>query len=284
MGRRRTRDPRTWTTYGASGSETYAVRPGADEGLGHDRVVTESRWLIDQHPVRRISERDDRQLGRDRWPATLAPVRQLLDDGLDLGGLTVLVGENGSGKSTIVEAIAIAYGLSPEGGSTGAMHSTRASESPLSDYLQLTRGAGATRWGYFLRAETMHGLFSYLEEHPGRDDPAFHELSHGESFLSMIGTRRFLDAGFFVLDEPEAGLSFTGQLALVGLLAELAADPRAQVLMATHSPILAAVPGATLLQLDEAGLHPTAWEDLDVVDHYRRFLEAPTRYLRHVLP
>ncbi|BAK36964.1 hypothetical protein MLP_39500 [Microlunatus phosphovorus NM-1] len=242
------------------------------------------RWLIDQHPVRRISERDNRRLARDRWPATLAPVRQLLDDGLDLGGLTILVGENGTGKSTIVEAVAIAYGLSPEGGSTGARHSTRPSESSLSDYLQLTRGAGATKWGYFLRAETMHGLFSYLEDNPGRDDPRFHELSHGESFLRMVGTRRFLDAGFFVLDEPESGLSFTGQLALVGLLAELAGDPRAQVLMATHSPVLAAVPGATVLQLDETGLHPTAWEDLAVVDHYRRFLDAPRRYLRHVLP
>jgi predicted ATPase len=99
----------------------------------------------------------------------------------------------------------------------------------------------------------MHGLFSYLEAnpHPGREDPAFHELSHGESFLAMLSSRRFLDPG--------------------------------QVLMATHSPVLAAVPDATLLQLDEQGLTPTSWEDLDVVDHYRRFLDAPMRYLRHVI-
>lgn len=242
--------------------------------------------MLDPRPVRRVDESTDHSLDRRRWPATVAPVRQLLDEGLDLGALTILVGENGTGKSTIVEGIAIAYGLSPEGGSTGAMHSTRPSESPLGGSLQLTRGAGASRWGYFLRAETMHGLFSYLENNPShrqRDEPTFHELSHGESFLAMLTTRRFLDPGFFVLDEPEAGLSFTAQLALVGQLAELATDARTQVLLATHSPVLAAVPGATLLQLDDSGITPTRWEDLDVVDHYRRFLDAPDRYLRHLL-
>lgn len=244
------------------------------------------RWLVDQRPVRSISEHPEHRLRRDSWPATLVPVRQLLDDGLELGRLTILVGENGAGKSTIAEAIAIAYGLSPEGGSTGARHSTRASESTLSEALHLTRGAGANRWGYFVRAETMHGLFTYLEDNPDRrgDEPHFHEFSHGESFQALLGSDRFVNGGFFVLDEPEAGLSFTSQLALVGQLAELAADPRSQVLMATHSPVLAAVPGATLLQLDDDGMTPTAWEDLEVVDHYRRFLDGPMRYLRHVLP
>jgi predicted ATPase len=243
-----------------------------------------ARWLTDQRPVRAVSEDHEHRLDRRSWPATLAPIRQLLDDGLELGALTVLVGENGTGKSTLVEAMAIAFGLSPEGGSTGARHSTRPSESALARALHLTRGAGASRWGYFVRAETMHGLFTYLEDHPSAWDPEFHALSHGESFLAMLGSRRFADAGFFVLDEPEAGLSFTSQLALVGQLAQLAVDPRSQVLLATHSPILAAVPGATLLQLDEEGITPTTWEDLDVVDHYRRFLDGPGRYLRHVVP
>ncbi len=246
------------------------------------RKPPDGGWL-NQHPVRRIAEHPSHPLRRDLWPALLPPVRQLLDDGLDLSGLTILVGENGVGKSTLVEAVAMAYGLSPEGGSTGARHSTRASESPLAGHLQLTRGAGAARWGYFLRAETMHGLFSYLEDNPGREDPAFHELSHGESFLAMLMTRRFVDPGFFVLDEPEAGLSFESLLALVGLLAELVTDPRTQVLMATHSPVLAAIPGATLLQLDADGITPTSWEDLAVVDHYRRFLHAPQQYLRHIV-
>jgi predicted ATPase len=235
-------------------------------------------------PIRAIRERESDRLPRSAWPATLPAVRQLLDEGLELGQLTILVGENGSGKSTIVEAIALAYGLSPEGGSTGARHTTRTSESGLHAALQLTRGAGASRWGYFLRAETTHGLFTYLEQNPEprSGDPDFHTLSHGESFLAMLSTNRFTGGGLFVLDEPEAGLSFTAQLTLVGQLLELAADPKSQVIMATHSPVLAATPGADLLQLDADGLHPTTWADLAVVDHYRRFLDEPQRYLRHL--
>ncbi|MEO6411715.1 MAG: AAA family ATPase [Pedococcus sp.] len=241
-------------------------------------------------PVRRVERSPYAALPDDEWPLTIPAVGHVLREGLDLGPATILVGENGSGKSTLVEAIAIAYGLSREGGSTGAMHTTRATESALNDDLRLVRGAGASRWGYFLRAETMHGLFSYLEDHPssssgrGRSpEPDFHRLSHGESFIEMLRTRRFDGDGFFVMDEPEAGLSFSAQLALVGSLAEAIAEPGRQVLVATHSPIVASLPGARILQLDDTGIHETAWEDLDVVEHYRRYLEGPGRYLRHLL-
>lgn len=240
-------------------------------------------WL-NQLPLRAVHEDDAHRLPRDRWPATVPAVGWLLDHGLEPGSLTILVGENGSGKSTIIEGLAIAYGLSPEGGSTGARHSTRVSESDLGAALSLTRGAGASRWGYFLRAETMHGLYTYLEDHPSaRGEPEFHALSHGESFLAMLASDRFTNGGLFMLDEPEAGLSFTSQLTLVGQLAELAADPRTQVIMATHSPVLAAIPGADLRQLDDQGMTPVTWAELAVVDHYRRFLADPERYLRHVL-
>ncbi|WP_307806984.1 AAA family ATPase [Naasia sp. SYSU D00057] len=114
-------------------------------------------------PVRRVEEHRLAPLDRGSWPATVPAVRQLLDEGLELGPVTVLVGENGTGKSTIVEAIAMAFGLSGEGGSTAARHTTRASESPLHESLQLVRGAGASRRGFFLRAETMHGLYTYLD-------------------------------------------------------------------------------------------------------------------------
>ena len=236
-------------------------------------------------PVRAVAEDGQHRLDRRTWPATLPAVRQLLDDGLEPGPLTVLVGENGSGKSTIVEAVAMAYGLSPEGGSTGARHSTWASESGLHTHLRLTRGAGAARWGYFVRAETMHGLFTYLDQNSaptGAHEAEFHALSHGESFLALLATRRFATPGLFVLDEPEAGLSFTAQLTLIGQLLGIVADGRSQVVMATHSPVLAGTPGATLLQLDDDGLHPTTWPDLAVVDHHRRFLDDPQRSLRHL--
>ncbi|GAA5023915.1 AAA family ATPase [Terrabacter aeriphilus] len=236
-------------------------------------------------PVRRVRRSEDATLQAGEWPATLAPIAHVLEKGLELGPTTIVVGENGTGKSTFVEAVATAYGLGAEGGSTGARHTTRPTESPLAQSISLLRGAGASRWGYFLRAETMHGLFTYLEDNPSRrGEPAFHELSHGESFLAMLNSNRFTGEGFFVMDEPEAGLSFHAQLALVGALMQLVGQPGVQVLVATHSPVVASVPGARILEFDDDGIHERAWDELDVVDHHRRFLEAPERYLRHLLP
>jgi predicted ATPase len=223
------------------------------------------------------------RLDPDAWPAAIPAVADLLAHGLQLGPLTVLVGENGSGKSTLVEAIAQAYGLSPEGGSTGARVSTRQSESELHRALRLQRGVGATKWGFFLRAETMHGYYSYLEENPGRSpEPVFHELSHGESFLGVL-EHRFEDPGFYVLDEPESALSFTGCLALVGLLHRMARDGRRQALVATHSPIVAATPGATIIEVGEHGLREVEWQDLELVRNWTDFLADPSIFLRHVL-
>lgn len=248
--------------------------------------------LTDPLPLRRVE--GDRQVelpigagGEAVWPVTIPAVGQLLAKGIDLDRCTVLVGPNGSGKSTIVEAVAMAFGLNAEGGSTGALHRTHASESPLSEWLTLVRGAGASKWGYFVRAETMHGLFTYLDtsrsESPWSRDPLFHGLSHGESFVALLGTRRFSGEGFYVLDEPEAGLSFEAQLHLVGVLGEMVRRRGTQVLLATHSPVLASIPGARILELGEHGIRKADWEDLEVVDHYRRFLQDPHRYLRHVL-
>src|SRR5882757_7620676 len=122
------------------------------------------------HPVHRVSAAQEVTVS-DSWPHTVPAVRQILTDGLDLApGVTFLVGENGAGKSTLVEAIAVAFGLSPEGGATGARLTKRATESSLADDLQLTRGVGAKRAGFFLRAETMHGFYTYLEQNPGLRD------------------------------------------------------------------------------------------------------------------
>jgi predicted ATPase len=240
---------------------------------------------VPRHPVRRVEPRADHDLAADHYPAVIPAVAQVLADGLDLEpGVTFLVGENGSGKSTLVEAVALAFGLSPEGGSTHSRHSTRATESPLGDALQLVRGAGSTRWGFFLRAETMHGWYSYIEDNPrppdGPQDVAFHRLSHGESFLAVLDSR-FTGKGFFCLDEPEAALSFSSTLGLVATLQRVVARG-GQVLCATHSPVLAAMPGARILEAGPWGLREAAWEDLDLVDHWRRYLAEPWSYLRHL--
>jgi predicted ATPase len=238
----------------------------------------EDAWVLDRRPVRRVVP--DAVPGDDRWPASIPAVAQVLAEGLELPpGVTLLVGENGTGKSTIVEAVAMAFGLSPEGGSRNSQHSTRVSESDLWRWIRLERSAGAPRWGFFLRAETMHGYYSHIEEIGGA--PAFHELSHGESFLTLLRTS-FDSPGLYCLDEPEAALSFSAQIALVATMHELAAGG-AQLLCATHSPLLAALPGATILEVGSWGLRRTTFEELALVGHWKAFLDEPMRYLRHVL-
>ena len=175
----------------------------------------------------------------------------------------------------------MAFGMSSEGGSTGARHATRPSESVLHRHLTLTREPGGARWGFFLRAETMHSFYTYLEQNPGSDEAAFHEMSHGESFLELLGSR-FGNSGLYVLDEPEAALSFDGSLALVGILKDIAQGRRAQAIVATHSPIVAATPGADVYEVGPWGLRATPWAELRLVQNWRLFLDDPQRYLRHL--
>jgi predicted ATPase len=234
---------------------------------------------FDHRPVRRIEGLEDVQY--DTWPATVPAVAQVLRDGLDLApGVTFLVGENGSGKSTLLEGLAGAFGLGVEGGERQSLHQTYASESGLDGWLRLVRGGGGTRNGFFLRAETMHGFFTYLATEIGVS--SYHEMSHGESFLSAMQWY-FRKPGFFCLDEPEAALSFSSTLVLVAQLHELAQTDGAQVVCATHSPVLAALPGATILEVGEWGIRETTWDDLVLVANWRSYLQDPDRYLRRVL-
>ena len=234
---------------------------------------------LDQRAVRRFLPNGE---ATEEWPAGVAAVDQVLREGFEVTpGITLLYGENGAGKSTLVEAFAIAFGLSREGGSRSAMHSTRETESALHEWLTLERGIAGARWGFFLRAESMHGFYSYLEDNPGGADPRFHEMSHGESFLEILRTR-FDSPGFYALDEPEAALSFSGQLALAGAMHDVAA-PGGQLVCATHSPLLAAIPDARILEIGAWGIRETTYQDLELVGLWRDYLEAPQRFLRHVL-
>ena len=135
--------------------------------------------------------------------------------------------------------------------------------------------------GLYLRADTMHGFYCYLEENPGRGPERFHELSHGEGFLEILRTR-VNQPGFYLMDEPDAPLSFTSCLGLVALLHDLA-QAGSQAVIATHSPIVAAVPGATILELGDWGMRPARWEELHIVGAWRRFLAEPASYVRHLL-
>lgn len=234
-------------------------------------------------PLRRIEERDHPVLGRldrSRWPGTLAPVRRLLE-GFDLDPLTILVGENGAGKSTIVEAIAQAWGFPVEGGDVYQQRDPGEGDSALAPHLQLHRGAMRAQSGFFLRAETMHALAVHLDVggYSGRGR-RWLSSSHGESFMAMLADAD-RDPGLWILDEPESALSFQGQLGLVALLSRRVAEG-SQVLLSTHSPILASIPGAVLWEVGEDGLTRTSWDDLGVVAHWRAFLDDPQRYHRHL--
>lgn len=234
----------------------------------------------------------DAPVEAERYPFNLPAVSWLACRGLALPpGVTFLAGENGSGKSTLVEAIAVAAGFNPEGGSRNFRFTTRASESALGDHLILTWGPVKPRNGFFLRAESYYNVATEIErlDHagPSRLLPAYggvspHERSHGESFLDLA-THRFGPRGLYLLDEPEAALSVRGCMALLARLADLAAQ-NCQVLVATHSPILLALPGATILEIDDDGaIGRVDYDDALPVRLTRTFLAAPDRFLRHLL-
>jgi predicted ATPase len=205
--------------------------------------------------------------------------------------VTFLIGDNGCGKSTLVEAIAAAAGFNPEGGSTSFRFTTRATESTLGEHLRLVRGTRRPRTGFFLRAESFYNVATEIENleqvDPGLIASSYggrspHERSHGESFL-VLAMHRFGPQGLYLLDEPESALSVHGCLALLRRMVDLV-EAGSQFLVATHSPILLAYPGATIWQIDiEAGLRQVAYDDADPVRLHRGFLADPGRYLHHLL-
>ena len=218
----------------------------------------------------------------DAWYWRVPVVAQLRADGLALDRpATVLVGENGSGKSTLVEALAAAWGRRL----TAQVHHWSPAEADedtdLGWNLRLDGQRPPPQGGCFLRAEAMHAHFSGL----GTDARAFDGVplntrSHGEGFLAFLESRR-TERGLYLLDEPEAALSFRSCLALLVLLGD-AVDAGSQVIMATHSPLLAALPGARVLELGADGATPRDWAGLDLVRDWREFLAAPDRWLRHL--
>lgn len=227
------------------------------------------------------------------YPYTIAAVASLLQGPLELDAqATLFVGENGCGKSTLIEAIAIAAGFNAEGGSKNFDFSTRRSDSPLHRALRLERSYRRPRTGFFLRAESFFNLATNIEEldsEPGMGPPiiasyggrSLHEQSHGESFMALA-KNRFGREGLYILDEPEAALSPTRQLELLRILYQLATKEECQLIIATHSPILMALPGALIYSLDESGIRPVSYKDTEHYAVMRQFLLDPDGYLRYL--
>lgn len=231
---------------------------------------------------------DRGQSDPQRWPYTVPAVRQVYDSGLALApGATVLIGANGAGKSTLVEAIAAAWARRitafREDWLQRSIAEPAAEDSDLHRSLRLAFTRGGPTGGLFLRAERLHaqaGQFSGRGRWSDRIDGPLLGRSHGEGFLQVLAGM-VAEPGLYVLDEPESALSFDSSLVLLTILQDMIAAG-SQVVLATHSPVLAALPGATLLQLDDRGIAPVAYDDCDLVTAWRAFLRRPEDFLRHL--
>jgi predicted ATPase len=230
----------------------------------------------------RLNEKED--INRDNYPFNIPALKGFKELSFDTP-VTVFVGENGIGKSTIIEAIAIAMNFNPEGGTANFNFSTSDSHSDLYKYLTTIRGAYRNHDGYFLRAESFYNSLSYMDTlkpdifkyYGGK---RLHEVSHGEGFMNML-IHRCRGNSFFIFDEPEAALSPFSQIKMLIRMHQLVAED-SQFIISTHSPILMAYPGATIYQLSDNGFSKT---ELNKTEHYllmKYFLNNTEDYLKEI--
>lgn len=246
--------------------------------------------VLNGAPLRRIDV-DKGKVRAGMWPYTIPAVTDLVANGFEPApGLTVLIGENGSGKSTIVEAIAAAWArhvrAERRNVSLKVTAEPSAEDSDLHRALRLLGTRGGGKGGFFLRAETMHNLFTavgpsgpWTDRFGGVD---LHARSHGQAFIQVLKTR-VVERGLYLFDEPEAALSFTSCLGLIALLAQLPGEG-SQAIVATHSPLIAATPGAKLIEVGEWGMREMAYEKLELVRSWRDFLASPERFVKYLGP
>lgn len=215
-----------------------------------------------------------------KYPYCLPAINKI--DSIDFHPkVTFFVGENGSGKSTLMEALAISWGFNPEGGSKNFNFATRSSHSDLHKSIRLAKSYRRARDGFFLRAESFYNVASNideLDEQPASSPliknsyggKSLHMQSHGESFFALL-KERFGGYGMYFLDEPEAALSPTRQMAMLSRIHQLVMDG-SQFVIATHSPILMAYPDAKIFLFSKDGIKETIYEE---TDHYlitKRFM------------
>lgn len=205
--------------------------------------------------------------------------------------VTYIVGENGMGKSTLLEAIAVALGFNPEGGTLNFNFSTAETHSELHEYIRLVKGVRKPRDGFFFRAESYYNLateIGRLDEGEGGPPVVgsyggrpLHMMSHGESFFAAF-MNRFRGRGLYIMDEPEAALSPYRQMAMLSRIHELV-NQYSQLIISTHSPIIMAYPDSVIYQLTPEGIRQAALEETDHFVIMKEFMNYPERMLRELL-
>ena len=233
--------------------------------------------------LQRISIRPDYEGDLGAYPFDIPAVRNL--EKIEFHpNVTFFVGENGSGKSTVLEAIALALGFGPEGGTKNVRFSTTKSVSPLHQALRVARGVPQPADAYFLRAESFFNVATYMDDVgylKGYGDRSLHTRSHGESFMSLL-LDKLEGNGIYLFDEPEAALSPGRQMAALSAIHQLVQDA-SQFVIATHSPILLSYPNAKIYLFDESGIGEVKY---DQTEHYavtRDFLNNYPRRLQQLL-
>lgn len=227
----------------------------------------------------------------NKYPFTIPSIR-LLNELSFHPRVTFIVGENGMGKSTLLEAIAISLGFNAEGGSLNFNFSTFDTYSNLSDHLKLIRGIDKPTDGFFLRAESFYNLASNIEDldrEPGGGPRiidsfggvSLHNQSHGEAFFSTF-MNRFRGNGLYILDEPEAALSPLRQLSMLSRIHELT-NQNSQFIIATHSPLLMAYPSSKILELTGNGIKESTLEETGHYKIMKQFYDDKDRLIHHLL-
>ncbi|PFE05785.1 AAA family ATPase [Bacillus cereus] len=226
------------------------------------------------------------------YPYCLPAIRTL--QSLDFHpNVTFIIGENGTGKSTLLEALAIALGFNAEGGTKNFRFATHDSHSPLHKYIRVAKSFVAPKDGFFLRAESFYNVASYIDKIDTNEDAALgnkiidsyggislHDQSHGESFFSLF-MNRFSGQSLYILDEPEAALSPMRQLSMLIRMHELA-EQGAQFIIATHSPILMAYPESSIYSFSQEGITETTLEETEHYQTMKLFFENRDRLFHHL--
>lgn len=197
--------------------------------------------------------------------------------------VTYIIGENGTGKSTILEAIAVAYGFNPEGGTRNFNFSTKDTHSDLYKNIKLIKGVKRPKDGFFLRAESFYNVATNIDEIDASSSYgglSLHLQSHGESFLSVI-RNRFSGNGLYILDEPESALSPSRQMSFIVIMDKLI-QKKSQFIIATHSPIIMSYPNSVIYELGN-GIKKVKYKDTEHYKLTKDFLDRPEKMLEMLL-